>query len=339
MKKYKFFIKGMHCTSCAQLIQKNIQELPGIISAKVNYSSRKAVAWAKDNKLTKDDLNQAVRQAGDYQIEKFEEENDDQSKSGTAMTEEDSFSPNYPDNIKGDQTKKSFFLGIATSIGVISVILNIVFANALFSDDSTNINKNSGTVNKTVNQNTNAQAANPTANPAKIQTFEITSADHVLGNQDAPVTLVEFSDFECPFCERAYPTFKKILENYKYQVRLVYKHFPLGFHPNAQKAAEASECAAEQGKFWEYHDKIFDNQSAGLSVEKFKQWAQDLELDAQKFNDCLDSGKYASQVQSDYQEGVTKGVNGTPATFVNGQLISGAVPYETFEQAIKELID
>jgi len=149
--------------------------------------------------------------------------------------------------------------------------------------------------------------------------------------------LVEFSDFECPFCGRHYQTLKKILSDYKGKVRLVYKHFPLGFHPNAQKAAEASECASEQGKFWEYHDKLFENQPTGYSLEKFKQWAKDLGLNSSKFNDCLDSGKYAKKVQADYQEGLQKGVNGTPATFVNGQLVSGALPYEAFKQIIDNL--
>ena len=129
----------------------------------------------------------------------------------------------------------------------------------------------------------------------------------------------------------------QIISNYQGRVRLVYKHFPLSFHPNAQKAAESSECASEQGKFWEYHDKLFTNQSNGYSTDKFKQWAVELKLNAKKFNDCLDSGKYASKVQADAQEGAQKGVNGTPATFVSGQLVSGAVPYESFKQIIDSL--
>jgi protein-disulfide isomerase len=186
-------------------------------------------------------------------------------------------------------------------------------------------------------ENTLPQPAQGETQPT-IQTFEITSKDHVRGDFNAQITLVEFSDFECPFCARHYPTLKKILEDYKGKVRLVYKHFPLSFHPNAQKAAEASECAVEQGKFWEYHDKIFENQASGLSLEKFKQWAKELGLDTSKFNDCLDSGKYAQKVQADYQEGLQKGVNGTPTTFVNGQPLSGALPYESFKQIIDSIL-
>ncbi|EKE06013.1 MAG: hypothetical protein ACD_19C00120G0002 [uncultured bacterium] len=119
---------------------------------------------------------------------------------------------------------------------------------------------------------------------------------------------------------------------------MVYKYFPLSFHPNAQKAAEAAECASEQGKFWEYHDTLFDNQQNGFSITNFKQWAKDLNLNTSKFNDCLDTGKYASKVQADEADGQNRGVNGTPATFVNGQLISGAVPYESFKSVIDQLL-
>ena len=169
--------------------------------------------------------------------------------------------------------------------------------------------------------------------------FDITDKDHVRGDVSAPITLVEFSDFECPFCEKHVPTLERILLEYKDQVRLVYKHFPLtNIHPNAQKAAEASECAPEQGKFWEYHDLLFKNQKGGLSLEEFKNWAVQLGLNASQFNNCLDSSKYKSKVDADAAEGSSKGVTGTPATFVNGELIEGAVPYEQFKQKIDSLL-
>lgn len=169
--------------------------------------------------------------------------------------------------------------------------------------------------------------------------FNITEKDHVRGNFSASITLVEFSDFECPFCRAHNPTLKKILSEHKDNVRLVYKHFPLSaIHPNAQKAAEASECADEQGKFWEYHDKLFENQQNGLSIEKFKKWARELNLNGSQFDNCLDNSKYEDKVKSDYQEGLSKGVSGTPATFVNGELVSGAVPYENFKQKIDAIL-
>ena len=169
--------------------------------------------------------------------------------------------------------------------------------------------------------------------------FDITSENHIRGNVSAPITLVEFSDFECPYCEKHTPTLDKIILDYKDKVRLVYKHYPLtNIHPNAQKAAEASECASEQGKFWEYHDILFKNQKSGLSVDKFKTWAAQLGLNVSQFNSCLDSSKYKSKVDADLAEGSSKGVSGTPGTFINGELVEGAVPYETFKQKIDALL-
>ena len=167
----------------------------------------------------------------------------------------------------------------------------------------------------------------------KAATSPATTGEHIRGNAKAPVTLVEYSDFECPYCARHYPILKQILEEYGDKVKLIYKHFPLSFHPNAQKAAEASECAAEKGKFWEMHDKIFDNQQA-LSLQSLKQWADEIGLNSSDFNTCLDSGKYFDKVQKDAAEGAKLGVQGTPATFVNGQMVEGSVPIETLKATI-----
>lgn len=225
-------------------------------------------------------------------------------------------------------------------VAAVSIFLNIFFISAYF--------KNSGNKKIEPNQLAQIQQGNPRQNNSQvnspqsaqaIQGFSVTETDHIRGDFNASITLVEFSDFECPFCERHYPTLKKILNDYSGKVRLVYKHFPLSFHPNGQKAAESSECADEQGKFWEYHDKLFESlATSGYSLANFKQWAKDLGLNSGKFNECLDSGKYAQKVQADFREGTEKGVNGTPATFINGQLVSGALPYEIFKQAIDSLI-
>ena len=129
---------------------------------------------------------------------------------------------------------------------------------------------------------------------------------------------------------------KKIEQDYSGRVRLVYKHYLLGFQ-YSQKSAEASECAAEQGKFWEYHDKLFDN-TQDYSVDNFKKWARDLGLNGQQFDTCLDSAKYAKKIEDDSSEGRKSGVSGTPATFINGQLVSGAQPYESFKQIIDSLL-
>ncbi len=173
----------------------------------------------------------------------------------------------------------------------------------------------------------------------KNESLSVKDSDHILGNPNAKVAMIEYSDFECPFCSRLFKeTLPRLKENFikSGKIKFIYRHFPLkSIHQNAQKAAEASECAGEQGKFWEYHDIVFERQGS-LGISSFKQWSQELGLNSASFDSCLDSGKYASRVDEDFNEGVTLGVNGTPATFINGKLISGAMPYEEFERIINE---
>jgi len=157
------------------------------------------------------------------------------------------------------------------------------------------------------------------------------------GDASAKVTIVEYSDFQCPYCSRAVPTVEQILKDYDGEVKVYFKHFPLGFHQYAEKAAEAAECASDQGKFWEYHDKLFANQQA-LTTTDLKKYAGDLGLDTTKFNTCLDTGAKESAVQADFDEGTANGIQGTPSFFINGEVVVGAQPYDAFKTVIDDAL-
>ena len=158
------------------------------------------------------------------------------------------------------------------------------------------------------------------------------------GSASAPIEVIEYADFECPYCLAAAPTVKRVLDTYGDQVRLVYRHYPLPNHPNARPAAEASMCAHEQGQFWAYHDRLFTEQGK-LSVADLKQAAATLGLDAPRFNKCVDDHKFKSVVDADAQSGTDAGVNGTPAFFINGRPITGAQPFEAFKRIIDEELE
>ncbi len=153
------------------------------------------------------------------------------------------------------------------------------------------------------------------------------------GPAGAKVTIVEFSDFQCPFCGREAPVIEKLMKEYDGKVKLVFRQFPLDFHPFAEKAAEAGMCAADQDKFWLLHDKMFSNQ-AKLAVEDLKSYAKELGLDSTKFEKCLDSGEKKAAVAADQKAGSEAGVNGTPAFFINGVFINGAQPYEQLKETV-----
>jgi protein-disulfide isomerase len=162
--------------------------------------------------------------------------------------------------------------------------------------------------------------------------------DPARGPKDAPVTIVEFADFQCPYCARVLPTLKRLEEQYGDQIRLVFRHFPLSFHKQAAKAAEAAECAREQGKFWEMHASLFARQ-ANLEVADLNQRASDLGLNTEQFGQCLESGKYSAAWRKDMSHGSSYGVSGTPAFFINGRSLSGAQPYESFAEVIEEELE
>lgn len=230
--------------------------------------------------------------------------------------------------------KQGLVMGLSWGVALVSIIALIILASGGGPEG-----KDSKTTSKTANVNTNTAPAAPTAEVPTEPTADVTklsavtNQDHIKGNKNAQVTLIVFSDFQCPYCKRHEPTMDQVLREYGDKVRVVFRHFPLSLHPYAQKAAEASECAGEQDKFWEMHDKMFGNQSA-LTIDDLKKYAKELKLNESKFNDCLDSSKYAAKVNQQAAEAQAAGITGTPGTFVNSELVKGAYPFETFKQLI-----
>ncbi len=155
------------------------------------------------------------------------------------------------------------------------------------------------------------------------------------GLPNAPIEMIEFSDFQCPFCQRAHATVEQVLATYGDRIRFVYRHYPVQGHAAAKPAAEASECAKEQGKFWPFHDRLFANTSK-LSDADLKAHAAAVGVDTATFNACVDSHKYRSVVEADARDGDAVGVNGTPAFYINGRMISGAQPFEVFKKLIDD---
>ncbi len=159
----------------------------------------------------------------------------------------------------------------------------------------------------------------------------IDQTDHLWGKIDAPVQLIIYSDFECPYCADFTKTIEQVKQQFSDQVVIAFRHYPLTIHAEAVLAAEASECAAEQGQFWQMYDQLFNNNKTGqLNKEQFKKDAADLGLDQVKFNQCLESEKYKDKVLAQMIEGKNAGVTGTPTSFVNGQILVGAYPFEDF---------
>ncbi len=160
--------------------------------------------------------------------------------------------------------------------------------------------------------------------------------DHYKGNDNASVTVMEYSDFQCPACGRIQPAIERVMQTYGGRIKFVYRHFPLtNVHPYAWKAAEASECADEQEKFWEYHNMLFGNQNA-LTIDDLKRYASQIGMNADSFSACLDSGAMSKYVQRDSQRALNAGARGTPEFFINGELMTGALTFESFKTGIEK---
>ncbi|MEW5867952.1 MAG: DsbA family protein [Chloroflexota bacterium] len=179
------------------------------------------------------------------------------------------------------------------------------------------------------------QAAAQEERPQAAKRYDVpVDDDPILGPENAPITLIEFSDYECPYCRRWHTeVFDRLIQEYPDQIRFVYRDFPLSsIHPEATPAAEAADCANEQGAFWQFQNLLFS--SSDLSTETYIQYATDLNLDVQQFTTCIESGKYSDEVQADYQYAAELGVRSTPTFFINGLPVVGAQPYDVFKDII-----
>ncbi|MFA6603284.1 MAG: thioredoxin domain-containing protein [Patescibacteria group bacterium] len=192
--------------------------------------------------------------------------------------------------------------------------------------------------------NVNDQAAAPAEQPGEQvgEVAPVTSDDHVLGDVNAPVTLITYTDLQCPYCEKFHTTMQQVMADYKGKVRWVYRHFPLSFHPFAMPAANAAECAAEQGKFFEFADKIFADQ-ANIGTALFDKIAVELKLNKSKFDSCVKTSKYQARIDNDRTTGGAAGISGTPGTIIltadgGKQLIPGALPYESVAGMIDSVL-
>lgn len=254
--------------------------------------------------------------------------------------------------------KNSETAGNSSTINMVLVVLLIV-ASFLIGSLYTNVQylkkgssvADSGKVNNpggnTVTQRPNQP---PAAAPTADNVPKISKDDHIKGNPNAELALIEYSDMECPFCKSFHPTVQKILDTYGDKVMWVYRHFPLSFHANAQKEAEASECVNELGgntAFWKFTDAIYERTTSngtGFALDKLALLAQEIGVDRTKFQTCLDSGKWTKRVNEELIGGQSAGVNGTPGTVLlntktgKTQLVSGALPFESFKSAIDSML-
>lgn len=232
--------------------------------------------------------------------------------------------------IEGTPSKTSFVFGLILGLGIAALAGFIILLSVMFKG---NFAIKGGTL--AANAPAAAKAAQPAAEqPTTPVDIKLTSADHATGPKNAKVTVVEYSDFQCPYCGTFFPTIQQMLKEYKDKIQFVFRNFPLDqIHPNARPAAIAAECAGEQGKFFEYHDQLFTKQ-ADLNDALYQTIASGLKLDLTKFNECLKSDRPTKKIDADEQGGLAIGVQGTPTTFVNGVPVSGAQPYAALKAKI-----
>lgn len=236
--------------------------------------------------------------------------------------------------------KLTFIMGIVVGVAVLSLI---GFGLALYASMSGGASFfKGGSDNKVVvNSNPNDQAA---PQPKGKVDIALKDSDYIRGDVNAKVTLITYSDLECPYCQRFHPDLLKILNDFPGQVKAVFRHFPLSFHANAQKEAEAAECVGKLGgaeKYWNFIDTIFEKTTSngtGIALADLPKYAKEVGVNESQFKTCLNNGDMSAKVQTDLQEASQYGVQGTPTTFVNGEVVEGAVPYEQLKAVVEQAL-
>jgi protein-disulfide isomerase len=237
-----------------------------------------------------------------------------------------------PQPVVSQPQQPGFFDGNPRTMFVFGLVSGVALALLLNNFTGVSLASNGGRTPLVVTPPVQQDPGTP---PVAGPLAEVQPNEHIKGDlKKAKVVVVEYSDFQCPFCGQHHPSLQQMVKDYGDKVVWVMRNFPLtSIHPNAVPAANAAECASEQGKFWEFGDVLMENQTS-LSDDYYKTVAGNLKLNMKKFNDCYASKKYQSVIDADAQSGEAAGVNGTPATFINGQLVSGAVPYSTLKSMI-----
>lgn len=214
-------------------------------------------------------------------------------------------------------SKTAFWVGFGTAILALGTLGFIVLGSCMLKGNCDGLAAAEDT-EKTAAPSAAVPTAAPTTTGSTVAVSKIAAvddSDHIRGDKDAEITIVEYSDYECPFCARFHPTLQQMMEDYDGKVRWIYRDFPLSFHPEAENAAEAAECAGEQNKYWEYGDALIENQSS-LGEDLYKKLAADLGLNTSQFDTCRSSDKYLEEIATDAKEGAAAGVTGTPGSFI-----------------------
>lgn len=324
-------VRGMHCKSCADKIEGKLKELNGIEEAKVSFATEEAFVRFNSEKIGLNSIEEKIKEMG-YQANVENKVIDNPQK----------------DKLIRIRLEKPSILAVLIAVTLILTLINIYSTANLRSQLASVIEgmpvgsegQSAGTL-KEVEPAQPSQEEELQNQPSPQQSPRASASadnDPVKGLESAPVTIIEFSDFECPFCARFIEqTLPQIEEKYikTGKVKLVFRDFPLPFHRNAQKAHQAAECADEQGRFWEYHDLLFENYQS-LDEKSLKNYAENIGLNMTQFNECLNSEEMASEVQKDLNDGSQYGVRGTPTFFINGIELVGAQPYSVFEQIIEQ---